>query len=40
MDLIIDGGSLSEMPTTVVDLTHDEPQIVRQGAGSTDAFIY
>lgn len=40
VDLIIDGGPLSPMPTTVVDLTEDTPKILREGAGSPDAFIY
>lgn len=33
VDLIIDGGHCGVVPTTVVDLTGDQPQIVRQGAG-------
>lgn len=33
VDLIIDGGGLGTVPTTVVDLTGDTPQIVRQGLG-------
>jgi tRNA threonylcarbamoyl adenosine modification protein (Sua5/YciO/YrdC/YwlC family) len=33
VDLIIDGGSCGSVPTTVVDLTGDEPQVVRQGLG-------
>lgn len=33
VDLIIDGGACSFEPTTVVDLTGDEPELVRQGRG-------
>jgi tRNA threonylcarbamoyl adenosine modification protein (Sua5/YciO/YrdC/YwlC family) len=33
IELIIDGGACSFEPTTVVDLTGDEPQLVRQGRG-------
>lgn len=33
VDLIIDGGHGGTVPTTVVDLTGDGPQVVRQGAG-------
>jgi tRNA threonylcarbamoyl adenosine modification protein (Sua5/YciO/YrdC/YwlC family) len=33
IDLIIDGGACSFEPTTVVDLTGDEPELVRQGRG-------
>jgi tRNA threonylcarbamoyl adenosine modification protein (Sua5/YciO/YrdC/YwlC family) len=34
VDLIIDGGACSFEPTTVVDLTGAEPELVRQGRGS------
>jgi tRNA threonylcarbamoyl adenosine modification protein (Sua5/YciO/YrdC/YwlC family) len=33
VDLIIDAGVLVSEPSTVVDLTDEEPQVVRQGAG-------
>ncbi|MRV76584.1 threonylcarbamoyl-AMP synthase [Duganella sp. FT92W] len=33
IDLIVDGGACSFEPTTVVDLTGDEPELVRQGQG-------
>lgn len=33
IDLIIDGGACSMEPTTVVDLTGSEPELVRQGRG-------
>jgi tRNA threonylcarbamoyl adenosine modification protein (Sua5/YciO/YrdC/YwlC family) len=33
VDLVIDGGACSFEPTTVVDLTADEPVLVRQGRG-------
>ena len=33
VDLIIDGGLCGEMPTTIVDLTVDSDQILREGAG-------
>lgn len=32
-DILIDGGYGEEVPSTVVDLMGDEPEIVRQGAG-------
>lgn len=32
-DVLIDGGYGEDLPSTVVDLTGDEPVIVRQGAG-------
>ncbi|MBC7859230.1 MAG: threonylcarbamoyl-AMP synthase [Burkholderiaceae bacterium] len=33
IDLIIDGGACSMEPTTVIDLTGGEPELVRQGRG-------
>jgi len=38
VDLIIDGGTLVSDPSTVVDLTGDEPKVVRQGAGDVSMF--
>jgi tRNA A37 threonylcarbamoyladenosine synthetase subunit TsaC/SUA5/YrdC len=31
--VILDAGTLVSVPSTVLDLTDDEPRIVRQGAG-------
>lgn len=39
VDLIIHGGNLSPEPTTVVDLTTDSPEILRQGSGDTTPFV-
>lgn len=36
VDLVIDGGYCGMEPTTVVDLTGDLPEIVREGAGLAD----
>ncbi len=33
VDVVIDGGMGNLQPTTVVDLTGDEPEIIRQGIG-------
>ena len=33
IDVLLDDGSRSDAVSTVVDLTHEEPQVVRQGAG-------
>ena len=38
VDLVIDGGYCGLEPTTVVDLTDDQVNVLRQGAGSTDNF--
>jgi tRNA threonylcarbamoyl adenosine modification protein (Sua5/YciO/YrdC/YwlC family) len=39
LDLIFDGGILISEPSTVVDLTGAEPQVIRKGAGDI-ALIY
>jgi tRNA threonylcarbamoyl adenosine modification protein (Sua5/YciO/YrdC/YwlC family) len=36
VDLIIDGGPCGLVPTTVIDMTQQEPVITRQGSGSAD----
>ena len=36
VDAVIDGGILEKYPSTVIDLTGDEPVIVREGKGSTN----
>jgi tRNA threonylcarbamoyl adenosine modification protein (Sua5/YciO/YrdC/YwlC family) len=33
VDLILDGGPLASEPSTVIDLTGEEPEILRRGAG-------
>jgi tRNA A37 threonylcarbamoyladenosine synthetase subunit TsaC/SUA5/YrdC len=38
VDAVIDGGQCGIVPTTVVDLTGDEPVITRVGKGSTAPF--
>jgi tRNA threonylcarbamoyl adenosine modification protein (Sua5/YciO/YrdC/YwlC family) len=38
VDLIIDGGSCGTEPTTVVDMTRDPPEVVRQGKGDASLF--
>ncbi|KNC11701.1 hypothetical protein AC790_14140 [Pantoea sp. RIT-PI-b] len=38
VDLIIDGGTLGQQPTTVIDLTSDTPVVVREGVGDTRPF--
>jgi tRNA threonylcarbamoyl adenosine modification protein (Sua5/YciO/YrdC/YwlC family) len=38
IDLVIDGGSCSRLPTTVVDLTTGTPEIVREGKGDVSLF--
>jgi tRNA threonylcarbamoyl adenosine modification protein (Sua5/YciO/YrdC/YwlC family) len=38
VDLIIHGGYLGEKPTSVIDLSDDEPKILRYGEGDTSQF--
>jgi tRNA threonylcarbamoyl adenosine modification protein (Sua5/YciO/YrdC/YwlC family) len=38
IELIVDGGACSLEPTTVIDLTEDEPVLLRQGRGDAAAF--
>ena len=36
LDLVIDGGALPNIPSTVIDLSKDIPYVVREGKGSVD----
>jgi len=38
VELVVDGGSCGLEPTTVVDLTGDGPQVLRQGRGEIALF--
>ncbi|MFC5474287.1 L-threonylcarbamoyladenylate synthase [Paraherbaspirillum soli] len=38
VELVIDGGACSLEPTTVLDLTDDAPQLIRQGRGDASLF--
>ncbi len=38
VDAVIDSGDCGTEPTTVIDLSGEEPEIVRRGAGDTSAF--
>lgn len=38
VELIVDGGACSLEPTTVVDLTGSEPELIRQGRGDAAMF--
>lgn len=39
VDLIIDGGYSGHLPTTVIDLTDDQPEILREGLGPVDWLV-
>jgi tRNA threonylcarbamoyl adenosine modification protein (Sua5/YciO/YrdC/YwlC family) len=38
VDLIIDGGACSLIPTTVIDMTNEVPELIRQGRGDAGLF--
>jgi tRNA threonylcarbamoyl adenosine modification protein (Sua5/YciO/YrdC/YwlC family) len=38
LDLVIDGGYCGMEPTSVIDLSEDEPVVVRRGVGDVSAF--
>lgn len=38
VDAVIDSGDCGTEPTTVIDFSSDEPEIVRRGAGDTSRF--
>lgn len=39
LGLVLDAGAGGELPTTVVDLSQDPPEVVREGAGPIDDMI-
>ena len=39
LDLILDAGACGVEPSTVIDLTCQPPQVLRQGKGSTDGLL-
>lgn len=39
LDLVVDGGYCGMEATTVIDLTDDAPELIRQGCGSYEDFI-
>ena len=38
LDAVLDSGDCGTEPTTVIDFSDDEPEIIRYGAGDPDAF--
>ena len=39
VDMVIDGGYGDNQPSTIIDLSGDEPVIVREGKGTTDILL-
>ena len=39
VELVIDGGPCPLEPTTIIDLTDDPPQLIRQGRGDASAYL-
>lgn len=38
VDIVVDGGYGDNVPSTVIDLTGGEPEVIREGKGSLDIF--
>jgi tRNA A37 threonylcarbamoyladenosine synthetase subunit TsaC/SUA5/YrdC len=38
LDAVLDSGDCGTEPTTVIDFSGDEPEIVRRGAGDPESF--
>lgn len=38
VDLVIDGGYGDNVPSTIIDLSGNEPEVIREGKGSIDIF--
>jgi tRNA A37 threonylcarbamoyladenosine synthetase subunit TsaC/SUA5/YrdC len=38
LDAVLDSGDCGLEPTTVIDFSGDEPEILRRGAGDTSIF--
>ena len=38
VDLVIDGGNGGTIPSTIIDFTHPEPEVIREGAGDWHYF--
>ena len=39
VDAVIDSGECGTEPTTVIDLSGDEPEVIRKGAGDVTRFV-
>ena len=39
VDLVIDGGYCGLEPTTVIDMSGDQVELLRQGLGDSSAFV-
>ena len=40
INLILDAGVMFNQPSTIVDFSHDEPEIIREGLGDVNALFY
>jgi tRNA A37 threonylcarbamoyladenosine synthetase subunit TsaC/SUA5/YrdC len=39
VEAVIDSGDCGVEPTTVIDLSQDEPEVLREGAGDPTPFL-
>ncbi|WP_462268322.1 L-threonylcarbamoyladenylate synthase [Desulfobacter sp.] len=38
LDIVLDGGAVPNIPSSVISLVEDEPEVIRHGAGEVDIF--
>jgi tRNA threonylcarbamoyl adenosine modification protein (Sua5/YciO/YrdC/YwlC family) len=38
VDLMLSAGALSNLPSSIIDLSQDEPEVIREGAGDVSLF--
>jgi len=38
LDIVVDGGTLISEPSTIIDLTTDNPEVLREGKGAVNIF--
>jgi len=39
VDLMLASGNLAGKPSSVIDLSNDEPEVIREGAGDVSLFV-
>ena len=39
VDLVIDGGFGNNVPSTIIDCTNDDFELIRQGAGDIEQYL-
>jgi tRNA threonylcarbamoyl adenosine modification protein (Sua5/YciO/YrdC/YwlC family) len=39
VDLMLSAGALKSIPSSIIDLSRDEPEVIREGAGDVSLFV-